>query len=190
VLAQDADMATLRSRLQQSFAVASNISGADADVDAILPLIIALGSLRAASFTGGAHQHLAHDPSNTMKCCAGVRLDLASLRARYASDWREGLLDGGAPARRRALAAGVFAFFAQAAPAIAFAGFLSERTRGECGVAAIAASRCPVVVRSPRLWASCSPNLRSASSSASLLVVMHKWLARWRRVGQQSDVTC
>jgi len=74
------------------------------------------------------------------RCCAGVAEDLRSLRARYASDWREGggLLGGGAAQRAdawRALAAGVFAFFAQAAPAIAFAGFLSERTRGECGVA-------------------------------------------------------
>ena len=64
--------------------------------------------------------------------CAGVSADLLNLRAHYASFWREGLLDD---QRQRALAAGVFAFFAQAAPAITFAGFLSERTNGACGVA-------------------------------------------------------
>jgi fatty acid desaturase len=58
--------------------------------------------------------------------------DAASLRARWASDWREGLLTPDAP---RAHAAGVFAFFAQAAPAITFAGLLSQRTGGACGVA-------------------------------------------------------
>jgi hypothetical protein len=64
--------------------------------------------------------------------CAGVLVDAASLRARWASDWREGLLTPDAP---RALAAGVFAFFAQAAPAVTFAGLLSQRTGGACGVA-------------------------------------------------------
>ena len=53
-MAQDADMSRVRAALQQSYVVSVNISGADADVSAWLPLVTAPGIFSDLNYTAGA----------------------------------------------------------------------------------------------------------------------------------------
>ena len=106
VLAQDADMNTVRARLQQSYAVGSNVTGADADVDAILPLIVAPGIFSDLNYTiGSATGWGGYDHCERMASLGAI---LVTNSSRHFDS----------PAVRSALlgASGVFTWFLEAQP--------------------------------------------------------------------------